>query len=171
MTIEEAIKHGKEQLEIFGGAHREFIEMAIKALEQESTIRNCFGCKYSKDNHNAGTEECHLCMWKNQYTPTTKNDLGVDAISRADAIQAMQNKAKKLTNEDTINGLCGAVAILFDMPSVTPQEPRKGHWIPTYGNVKCSVCGSVKDSREVGRATHYCDFCGAKMVEPQESEG
>lgn len=43
------------------------------------------------------------------------------------------------------------------------QEPKTGHWIPTYGNVKCSVCGSVKDSREVGRATHYCDFCGAKM--------
>jgi len=49
-----------------------------------------------------------------------------DCISRADAIQAMQDKAKKITNEDTINGLCGAVAILFDLPSVTPQEPR---WI------------------------------------------
>ena len=59
--------------------------------------------------------------------PTTKNDLGVDCISRADAIKAMQNKAKKLKNEDTINGLCGAVAILFDLPSVTPQEPK---WIP-----------------------------------------
>lgn len=35
MTREEAIAHGKEQLEIFGGEHREFIEMAIKALEQE----------------------------------------------------------------------------------------------------------------------------------------
>lgn len=34
MTNEEAIKHGKEQLEIFGGEHREFIELAIKALEQ-----------------------------------------------------------------------------------------------------------------------------------------
>ena len=43
------------------------------------------------------------------------------------------------------------------------QEPKTGHWIPTYGNVKCSVCGSVKDSRDVGKATHYCDFCGAKM--------
>lgn len=38
MTREEAIKHGKEQLEIFGGEHREFIEMAIKALEQEPFI-------------------------------------------------------------------------------------------------------------------------------------
>ena len=34
MTREEAIAHGKEQLEIFGGTHREFIEMAIEALEQ-----------------------------------------------------------------------------------------------------------------------------------------
>ena len=54
---------------------------------QEPTTRNCFGCKYSKDNHNSGTEECHLCMWENQYTPNNKNDLGVDCISRADAIR------------------------------------------------------------------------------------
>ena len=60
----------------------------------------------------------------------------------------------------------------FDMAiKALEQEPKTGHWIPTYGNVKCSVCGSVKDSREVGKATHYCDFCGARMVEPQGSEG
>ena len=35
MTREDAINYGKEQLEIFGGTHREFIEMSIKALEQE----------------------------------------------------------------------------------------------------------------------------------------
>jgi len=35
MTREEAIKHGKEQLEVFGGEHLEFILMAIEALEQE----------------------------------------------------------------------------------------------------------------------------------------
>ena len=32
MTREEAIKHGKEQLEIFDGEHKEFIEVAIKSL-------------------------------------------------------------------------------------------------------------------------------------------
>ena len=32
MTIEEAIKHGTEQLEIFGGEHREFIECAIDTM-------------------------------------------------------------------------------------------------------------------------------------------
>ena len=37
MTNEEAINHGKEQLEIFGGEHKEFIELAIKAIEKVET--------------------------------------------------------------------------------------------------------------------------------------
>jgi hypothetical protein len=39
MTREEAIDHGKEQLEIFGGEHREFIEMSIKALDNLDKIK------------------------------------------------------------------------------------------------------------------------------------
>ena len=35
MTREEAIAHGKEQLEIFGGEHKEFIKLALEVLEQE----------------------------------------------------------------------------------------------------------------------------------------
>lgn len=35
MTIEEAITHAKEQKEIFGGTHKEFLEMAIEALEKQ----------------------------------------------------------------------------------------------------------------------------------------
>ena len=59
-----------------------------------------------------------------QLSSELEKDFGeLDCISRADAIQAMQDKAKKLTNEDTINGLCGAVAILYEMSPVTPQEP------------------------------------------------
>jgi hypothetical protein len=122
------------------------------------------------------------------YEPTTKNDLGVDLISRADAIQAMQDKAKKLTNEDTINGLCGAVAMLYEMPSVTPQpcdtcrhyenschwlpsvtpqEPRKGHWLRrphVYGVTYCSVC----DFELKIDNTNYCPNCGADMREVEE---
>ncbi len=37
MTLDEAINHGKEQLEIFGGEHKEFIEIAIKAIEKVET--------------------------------------------------------------------------------------------------------------------------------------
>lgn len=36
MTREEAIAHGKEQIDVFGGEHAEFIKLALKALEQES---------------------------------------------------------------------------------------------------------------------------------------
>ena len=35
MTNEEAIKHGKEQLEIFGGEHKEFIIKTIQAIESQ----------------------------------------------------------------------------------------------------------------------------------------
>ena len=38
MTREEAIAHGKEQLEVFGGEHAEFIKLAIKALEKQDRI-------------------------------------------------------------------------------------------------------------------------------------
>ena len=46
-----------------------------------------------------------------------------DCISRADAVVAIQNEAIRLKkNADTVNGLYTAVTILYDMPSVTPQE-------------------------------------------------
>lgn len=99
-----------------------------------------------------------------------KNDLGFDCISRADAIQAMQDTAKKLTNEDTINGLRGAVAILFDLPSVTQET--KGHWIDTnekgfvYHRIyKCSHCGAtVCEYPENMRESKYkyCSNCGSR---------
>lgn len=35
ITREEAIKYGKEQLDVFGGKHAEFIKSVIELLEQE----------------------------------------------------------------------------------------------------------------------------------------
>lgn len=55
-----------------------------------------------------------------------------------------------------------------DKCPLKPYEERKAKWIPSYGNVKCSVCGTVYDCREVGKATHYCSFCGAKMEGAEE---
>ena len=131
MTREEAIKILKEiDIPTNGDNEKErnmAFNMAIKALEQEPTTRNCFGCKYSKDNHNAGTEECHLCMWENQYTPTTKNDLGVDCIDRKATLDTIikrlgiKNESYLLPAERTI------YQQIKEMPSVTPQEPK---WIP-----------------------------------------
>ena len=88
-----------------------------KVLEQEPTTRNCFGCKYAKDNHNAGTEECHLCMWENQYTSTTKNELVVDCIDR--------NSIKYYPGQGGY--MYASKGEIDKLPSVTPQEPRKGY--------------------------------------------
>jgi uncharacterized Fe-S radical SAM superfamily protein PflX len=42
MTIEQAIKHGKEQLEIFGGEHKEFIETSIEVMRKYQEIRKIY---------------------------------------------------------------------------------------------------------------------------------
>lgn len=93
----------------------------------------------------------------------------LDCISRERLKQIVFNITAEYDTE-TIH-IDRLIDEIDNLPTVTPQEPKTGHWMPIYGNVKCSICGSVKDSRDVGKATHYCDRCGAKMVESQESEG
>ena len=79
---------------------------------------------------------------------TPMNNLHKEALNKA--IKALENQ-------------CPSKGVdCEDCPANEPKT-KVGKWIPIYGNVKCSVCGSVKDSRNVGKATHYCDFCGAKM--------
>lgn len=86
-----------------------------------------------------------------------------DTISRQAVLDALEMSYLKSEIDDL------TYQRIKKLPPVK-QEPKIGHWIPTYGNVKCSVCGSVKESRRVGKATHYCDFCGAKMVEQEERD-
>ena len=55
------------------------------------------------------------------------------------------------------------------------EEPKTGHWERISNDItliqhdaayyKCSECGE----KVIGKH-NYCQFCGAKMVEPQESE-
>ena len=81
-----------------------------------------------------------------------------DCVSR----QAVLDKAYAYGNGLEPEGYCVNVEDIQALPPIQPKA-KMGKWIPIYGNVKCSVCGNVKDSRNVGKATHYCDFCGAKM--------
>ena len=90
-----------------------------------------------------------------------------DAISRKAVLDIIRFEDKWLTdaksnNADTDIAFSGIKSKVTDLPPIQPKT-KVGKWIPIYGNVKCSVCGNVKDSRNVGKATHYCDFCGAKM--------
>ena len=93
--------------------------------------------------------------------PTTKNDLGVDCISR----QAVLEQAYAYGNGLEPDGYCVNVEDIQALPSVTPQEPRKGHWMKSnIGGAKvCSVCNA-----HMGLSSFkFCPNCGVKMVEEQ----
>lgn len=52
MTLDEAIVHGEEQLEIFGGEHADFINVAIRALEMQKELAEYSGmdiCQFVED--------------------------------------------------------------------------------------------------------------------------
>lgn len=51
--------------------------------------------------------------------------------------------------------------------SILQQEPT-GHWIDTERGQICSRCGEIQYGYDNDR--RFCANCGAKMVEPEESE-
>ena len=174
----------------------------------------CWECEFEPTTKNASPKYCDrsICL-KNEYNnvgcedcevtksqePTAKNDLEVvsgleknskklekdfgelDCISRADAIHAVSEALKRtfVEYEDIANKVIGK------LPSVTPQEPRKGHWEHgkelgreyqgktlvdiTYEDWHCSNCHCVIEQSSKPKWS-YCPSCGAKMVEPQKSE-
>lgn len=42
MTINKAIEHGKDQLQIFGGEHKEFIELSIDIMHKYQKIAELY---------------------------------------------------------------------------------------------------------------------------------
>ena len=100
-----------------------------------------------------------------------------------------------MTREEQIDWLCRLRADLNNGVIFTPwnkeftealtgileQEQKTGHWIK-YGiqrceeqHYKCTSCGYYINFGQWGelytKEFKYCPNCGAKMVEPQESEG
>ena len=107
--------------------------VAIPSAEPRYCDRNiCLKNEYN----GIGCDECEV---------TKSQEPCEDAISRSGAIKAIEERAKRIKNEDTLNGLAGAVGILFELPSVKPQD--------------CDTC-------EVGNPCLYCKH----EFEPQESE-
>ena len=102
--------------------------------------------------------------------PTTKNDLGVDAVSRKAVHDMLENLP--ITVEDKwFNWLQKACMRLAELPSVTPQEPRKGEWLRMSDlseqeddRYKCSRCGNVihhKSKMYLYTFNSWCGRCGS----------
>jgi hypothetical protein len=95
-------------------------------------------------------------MYGCKYEPTTKNNLGVDCISRADAIHAVSEALERafVEHEDIANKLIGK------LPAVTLQEPK--YIVNESGDL---VKDLVKDtiSRKAVIDTIYAECSGAKL--------
>ena len=104
----------------------------------------------------------------------------IDCVSRAQTQTEIEMNASRYTIakerggmgqvewSDQLIKVSDAVDIIRHLPSVTPQS-KTGHWISRphiYGVAFCSECGFELKINN----TNYCPNCGAKMVEPQESE-
>ena len=144
---------------------REPLEMAIKALEQMPTKEEEALLQKWRDNRGISMEEFEDAM------NTLDQEPCEDAISRAEAVRVA-------------SGYCHPANVakeLAKLPSVNLQ-PKTGHWIEiaqySDGNhkIECSECESHifdrghANSFNVKNKYKYCPNCGARMVEPQESE-
>ena len=145
-----------------------------------STTKNCESCRHYGLHH----EICNYCykcsLWKEK-EPTTKNDLGVDCISRQELLKIYEDRFSELQKlkhlkdnkgaEDRQMGVNYCINILKELPSVTPQEPRKGEWLRMSDlseqeddRYKCSRCGNVihhKNEMNLYTFNSWCGRCGS----------
>lgn len=94
--------------------------------------------------------------------------MSVDLISRQAVIDGLASIAKAKSKSDAQKSLIGRVVFFTEhLPSVNPQESKTGHWILGV----CDECGYDwgKDA-PIASVPNFCPNCGARMVEPQESE-
>ena len=67
-----------------------------------------------------------LSLWDSVKYKCTPLPKGHGRLIDADSlIKAIEEKAKRLSNADTINGLCGAVALIFDVPTIIEAESEE----------------------------------------------
>lgn len=89
-----------------------------------------------------------------------------ETIYKQVALDAIENEYKGKANEVLAHEIVNIMAIIDDIPPVNPI--KIGYWIKENSVLRCSEC-----NERVARYDNYayCPYCGAKMVEPQESEG
>lgn len=184
MTREEKINILKaiiQECEEYQWQRKETLFEIIKDLEQESTTKNYSEVSSELDKNSKKLEK----------------DFGeLDCISRAQTQTKIEMNASRYTIakerggmgqvewSDQLIKVSDAVDIIRHLLPVTPIRP-KGHWVHgkelskeyrgrilvdvTYADWHCSNCNYVIKGT-VKPKWNYCPNCGAKMVEPQESE-
>ena len=92
-----------------------------------------------------------------------------DAISRQAVLVTARNSCADLVSNKDTEIFCDEIKAL---PPVT-SHPKTGEWIfvdKAHEHAHCSECDHGDVDLLDGRPHNYCPNCGAKMVEPHESE-
>jgi hypothetical protein len=166
---------------------REFVEIVVEYPPEDLCTypeykgKPYFSIKYEEGNDciiGYGTYNPQVLSryLKDYFMPTTKNNLGVDCISRADVNQVIEDYMDEqyhVLSDRTRERAFGAKVVkarINELPSVTPQEPKTGHWIVQPSNKeqgerdfiwwKCSECGQVIFSETEHDRLKFHAFCG-----------
>jgi len=144
----------------------------MKNLEAADLLDNLI--EMVSDNHDSDYDEA-----LSKGRDILKSELCEDVISRQAAIDLANELKDDLPDDDHLSdmvmshneGVLEYQTKLSLLPPVTPQ-PKTGHWtqISPQGIYECSECGQNVMTSDIC-VYKFCHGCGAKMVEPQESEG
>ena len=156
-------------------------EELAKVIREDYERKGVWACKSNTINMQLDFEMLGIILEALEEEPSE------DAISRQAVLEAVKKNTFRLTFAEE-QGYEGHVAwsaeavysdviegALLELPSVNPQ-PKTGHWIRKtndYGasSYMCSECGRWHPIYNHSLGFDYCNGCGARMVEPQESEG
>jgi hypothetical protein len=114
-----------------------------------------------------------------QAIKSLEQELCEDAISRQTVIDLMMQKwGENFSGDDAMQESIDAIR---DMPSVTPQKPRKGEWLRMSDlseqeddRYKCSRCGNVihhKNKMNLYAFNSWCGRCGSDNGRHTNYEG
>ena len=115
-------------------------------------------------------------LWAVEHMPTTKNDLGVDCISRKSIKQKLQEHHDFFVNayggfsnlpqndKSRVDEITNCIAMVVNEPSVTPQEPK---WIPVsekLPNDRDWYLGIFRepDTGWINPLPFICDYVGSE---------
>jgi len=113
-----------------------------------------------------------------EFENNTQKNNDDDVISRKSIKQKLQEHHDFFVNayggfsnlpqndKARVDEITNCIAMVVNEPSVT-QKPKTGQWIDTGSGQECSECHEIQYGYDNYR--FYCGYCGARMVEPQES--
>ena len=88
-------------------------------------------------------------------------------MTKEEIIRNLKYTMEKYKN-DTVGTFGTNISVMCkDILDYLEQKTKTGHWISMETEKICSNCGW---SHSLVIPKNYCPNCGAKMVEPQESE-